>query len=98
MNRCICRSVFTLVVVLLACPRADAQIKPFKITGGGSAPQGISLIPLTARPHTSTGNATELGNYTGLGFFQILQGTSPLTADFSTAAPFQVFTAANGDK
>src|SRR5262249_16750625 len=78
--------LLALVVSLaLASPRAQAQEKPFKITGGGYAPDGISLIPLTAVPHSTVGNATELGNYTGEGFFQILDYTGPLTAEFSSA-------------
>ncbi len=77
-------------------PRADAQVKPLKITGGGPAPEGISLIRGTPAPHSATGNATELGHYTGDGFFQILDFTGPLTAEFSSAPNF-VFVAANGD-
>src|SRR5262249_54781735 len=77
--------------------QAQAQVKPFKITGGGLAPEGIALAPLTPAPHWAVGNGTELGKYYGEGFFQILQYTSELTADFSSAPEF-VFTAANGDK
>jgi hypothetical protein len=84
-------------IVMLACARANAQVKPLIITGGGTAPDGISLIPLTPAPHPTTGNATELGRYTGLGFFQILNFTGPLTAQFSSA-PDVTFVAANGDK
>jgi hypothetical protein len=75
---------------------AEAQVKPLKITGGGPAPDGISLIPNTAAPHSATGNATELGHYIGDGFFQILDFTGLLTAEFSSAPNF-VFVAANGD-
>jgi hypothetical protein len=102
MNRSVRRTtllvpLLALVVSLaLAAPQAQAQVKPFKITGGGYAPDGISLIPLTAVPHSTVGNATELGNYTGEGFFQILDYTGPLTAEFSSA-PNVVFVAANGD-
>jgi hypothetical protein len=80
----------------LTSSRAEAQVKPLKITGGGPAPNGISLIPGTAEPHSAVGNATELGRYTGQGFFQILELTGPLTATFSSAPNF-VFVAANGD-
>jgi hypothetical protein len=82
--------------------QAQAQVKPLKITGGGLAPEGIQLIPGTPGPHWAVGTATELGKYYGEGFFQILDYTSPLTADPVTAefssAPEFVFTAANGDK
>jgi hypothetical protein len=80
----------------LAPSRAEAQVKPLKITGGGYAPDGISLIPDTPAPHSAVGNATELGHYTGEGSFQILDYTGPLTAEFSSAPNF-VFVAANGD-
>ncbi len=80
----------------LTSSRAEAQVKPFKITGGGYAPDGLALVPYTPGPHSATGNATELGNYTGEGWFQILDYTSPLTAEFSSDPNF-VFVAANGD-
>jgi hypothetical protein len=80
----------------LAPSRAEAQVKPLKITGGGSAPYGLSLIPYTPASHNATGNATELGKYTGEGWFQILDLTGPLTGEFSSAPDF-VFVAANGD-
>jgi hypothetical protein len=80
----------------LTSSRAEAQVKPLKITGGGYAPDGISLIPYTPAPHSAVGNATELGKYTGEGWFQILDYTGLLTAEFSSAPNF-VFVAANGD-
>lgn len=63
--------------------RAEAQVKPLKITGGGYAPDGLSLIPGTPAPHSATGHATELGKYTGQGNFQILQFTGPTSGEFS---------------
>jgi hypothetical protein len=83
----------------LACLRADAQrVVNFKISGGGPAPQGLPLVPLTPAAHTATGTGTPLlGRYTGAGFFQILNFTGPLSANFSSAPDF-VFTAANGDQ
>jgi hypothetical protein len=80
----------------LTSSRAEAQVKPLKISGGGPAPEGIALIPFTPAPHSASGNATELGNYTGSGWFQILDYTSMFTAEFSSAPNF-VFVAANGD-
>ena len=89
--------LIALAASLALCPsRAEAQVKPLKITGGGYAPEGLSLIPYTPAPHSAVGNATELGNYTGEGWFQILEYTSPLSAEFSSAPNF-VFVAANGD-
>jgi hypothetical protein len=88
----------TLVAVLTgAAQAAQAQVKPFKVTGGGVAPKGISLLPGTPAPHSAVGTATELGRYAGEGNFQILKLTSAVTADFSSAPDF-TFTAANGDK
>lgn len=97
------RSMLSKAVVAIAFTlalgqgRADAQVKPFKISGAGFVPDGLSLIPGVAAPHVSIGQATELGSHTGAGFFNILDYTSPLTAEFSSA-PTYVFTAANGDK
>jgi hypothetical protein len=88
--------VFTFALGLGQGP-VQAQVKPFKVTGGGFAPDGIALIPGTPAFHNATGQATELGEYTGAGNFQILEYTSALTAEFSSAPDF-TFTAANGDK
>lgn len=99
MSRHLLKNAVVVVTFALALGQgqADAQVKPFKITGSGFVPDGLSLIPGVATPHVSTGQATELGNHTGAGFFTILDFTSPLTAEFSSA-PTYVFTAANGDK
>ena len=96
--RTIVASLIALAASLaLTSSRAEAQVKPFKITGGGYAPEGISLIPDNPVPHSTVGNATELGKYTGEGSFQILDFTGPLSAEFSSA-PNVVFVAANGDE
>lgn len=93
-----------LVTALTACALflalgqsgAQAQVKPFKITGGGV----VDYIPLQLGvevSHTAVGQATELGRYHGLGTFQLDRFTSPTTAEFSSSVPF-VFVAANGDE
>jgi len=99
MSRRLLGNALIVVTITLALSQgqADAQVKPFKIAGAGIAPSGLSVIPGVSAPHYSIGVATELGNHTGAGFFQILDYTSPLTAHFSSA-PYYVFTAANGDK
>jgi len=99
MSRILLGNALLVVTFALALGQgqADAQVKSFKITGSGVAPSGLSLIPGVPAPHVSTGQATELGNHTGAGFFTILGYTSPLTAEFSSA-PTYVFTAANGDE
>jgi hypothetical protein len=89
--------VIVTIALVLSQSQAEAQVKPFKITGSGVAPDGLSLIPGVPAPHVSTGQATELGNHTGAGFFTILDYTGPLTAEFSSA-PTYTFIAANGDK
>jgi hypothetical protein len=73
------------------------HVIPFKVNGGGTAPQGLPVFPGGTAPHNATGRATLLGNYTSEGVFQLLQFTSPTTGTFQSAAPC-VFTAANGDK
>lgn len=90
-------SLVTVAASLALSPSAEAQVKPFKITGGGIASQGIPVVPGTPAPHWATGHATELGNYYGEGQFQLLAFTGPATATFSSASDF-VFVAANGDK
>ena len=89
---------FTLVLVFSQGPAQAQVVKPFKITGGGPAPEGIYLTPFTPGPHYATGQATELGQYTCVGMFQLLPLAPPPggTATFSSA-PYCVFTAANGD-
>jgi hypothetical protein len=86
----------TVVAVLTLACRADAQVKPFEVTGGGLA----EYIPTKVHEpvfHFAVGVATELGKYYGEGKVQLDQFTSATTADFSSAVPF-VFTAANGDQ
>jgi hypothetical protein len=78
-------------------PSGPTLVVPFRIEGGGPAPQGLPLFPGGTAPHSATGRATMLGHYTSQGLFQLLQFTSPTTGTFQSAAP-DVFTAANGDK
>ena len=88
------------VVLTLACHRVEAQVKPFKITGGGVAPFGLSPFLGDQFPfntHNAVGQATELGKYSALGRFQLDAFTGPLSALFSSAEPC-VFIAANGDR
>ncbi len=56
------------VIFTLGQTQADVQVKPFKITGVGYAPDGINLTPGTPGPHWAIGTATELGSYYGGGF------------------------------
>jgi hypothetical protein len=80
--------------------RGGQKALPFAITGGGTAPQGLPLAPFVKGPHPTTGTASFLGDYTGLGMFE----HDPLVIDPATGlvtANFQgdcAFVAANGDK
>jgi hypothetical protein len=69
---------------------------PFKVDGGGPAPNGLSVIPGSSVPHSATGQGTMLGHYTGDGAFTLD------TIDFATlTGTFHgtfTFVAANGDK
>jgi hypothetical protein len=73
---------------------------PFAVTGGSPAPQPLALAPYVLTPHSATGTASFLGQYTGSGVFQ----HDPLVIDPATGvvtANFQgtfTFVAANGDK
>lgn len=89
---------FCLILAALAPRAAEAQIKPFKVTGGGIAADGFPTTLHTPAPHNATGNATELGEYSAEGFFQLDQFSfSDLDGDFSSSEPC-VFIAANGDE
>lgn len=74
----------------------------FKLTGGGPAPRGLPLDPLSTdntAPHQATGTATYLGKYTGAGTFTL--GSLTIAADGKVTGTFQgefVFVAANGDR
>jgi hypothetical protein len=80
--------------------RDGQKAQPFAINGGGPAPQGIALAPFVKVPHSATGTASFLGQYTGSGMFE----HDPLVIDPATGlvtANFQgtfTFVAANGDK
>ena len=83
---------------------AQAQLKPFKISGKGVAPLGLPLPgdPDGPRPHTIVGTATHLGKHNGAGSIKtdinnfVVHGDGSITGEFGSGAPF-VFTGANGD-
>ena len=91
------RTLTTLAVTITLtsiASSAQAQTKPFRVSGGGT----VDALPLEGpETHWATGQATELGEYYALGVVQIDEFTSATTADFSSAQPC-VFTAANGDE
>jgi hypothetical protein len=92
-----------VAVMMLATGSAQAQVKPFKITGGGIAPLGLPLPgEELGRQHLSVGTATHLGKYTGDGNVAtdsavLNPDTGKIEGEFGSGTPY-VFTAANGDK
>ncbi len=70
-----------LAFFAFTCQYAEAQIKPFKVKGGGNAPEGLSLIPFDAGPYTVSGTATHLGAYSGFGI-AYLTTTESFDIDF----------------
>ncbi len=85
-------------VLVFTAPAAPAQVKPFKVTGGGTAPEGLPLFnggPPAS--HNATGTATHLGKYSGdEGMFTLLSfDFETLTGTFGGSF---VFVAANGDR
>ncbi len=89
------RLIAAAVVLTLACRTANAQVKPFKVTGGGSLPDGFAPFGGDS-PHSATGNATFLGKYTGNGVGSALS-FDPTTGSGTFHGVF-VFVAANGDR
>lgn len=79
---------------------AQAQVKPFKITGEGVASFGLPFPGQPARAHIVEGTATHLGKHHGAGSIQTNsvapQPDGSLTGEFESGQPF-VFTGANGD-
>ena len=90
-------SLIAIAAIIILAPPAEAQVKPFKITGGGIATEGLPLTPGIPGPHWAVGEATQLGRYYGEGAFTLLNFTGPTTANFSSAIDF-VMVGANKDK
>jgi hypothetical protein len=96
-----CKTILIAGCVIAApltflCQTAQAQVKPFKVTGAGF----VEYVPLPGDDpamHTAVGTATHLGKYENIGHVRVDKLTGPTTAEFSSALPC-VFTAANGDK
>jgi hypothetical protein len=78
----------------------DTTTHAFAITGGGTAPEGLPLAPFVLGPHPTSGTASYLGHYTGLGMFEhdplvINPTTGAVTTNFQGDC---MFVAADGDK
>jgi hypothetical protein len=100
----LCRPFQALLAaaVAFACAGAAKAIEiPFKIKGGGVAPEGLPLPGQEARPHWSIGEGTRLGRYSGDGAvqtdFALPVSKNALAGEFGGATPY-VFTAADGSK
>jgi hypothetical protein len=84
-----------VAVLALVCGSARAQVKPFKVTGGGPAPEGLSIFGADS-PHSATGTASHLGKYSGDGIANVVT-FNPHTLSGTFQGSF-TFVAANGDK
>ena len=74
-------------------------VKPFRINGGGPAPDGLPLAPEVPGAHFASGIAKGLGKYDGAGEFYL--DNIEVSKDGEVTVTFHgtfVFTAANGDK
>jgi hypothetical protein len=93
--------LFTLAAALFVAPApAEAQVKPFKVSGEGIGPTGIPLPGQEPRLHWAVGHATHLGKYFGAGTVRTDSATphpnGEITGLFGSGSPF-VFIGANGD-
>jgi hypothetical protein len=83
------------IVLTLASHRAEAQVVPIKVTGEGPAPMGMSIFGADS-PHSSAGQATHLGRYSGDGIGNVLT-FDPVHGSGTFRGRF-TFVAANGDR
>lgn len=95
---------FTAVFAVLALVggTAQAQNKPFKISGAGVAPNGLPLPGQAPRSHWIVGVATHMGLHFGEGTVRTDSAapnpaTGGIAGEFGSGSPY-VFTGANGDK
>lgn len=90
-----------MAAMAFADGNAAAKDTPFKIKGGGIAPTGLPLPGQAPRIHPSSGNATHLGKYSGIGAVQTDSAafnpdTGKIEGEFGSGTAY-TFTAANGD-
>jgi hypothetical protein len=88
------------MATLAGAAKKTSVTKPFKVTGGGIAPEGLRP-PGEVTTHLIDGTATHLGHHTGEGNFDIysLAPTSPSTLEGTFGSHDScVFEAANGDE
>src|SRR5262249_8742496 len=101
LNAVVVPLIALVAVLTLACHRAEAHATPFKIKGGGSGPEGLS-VGGGVSPYTAAGTATHLGKYSGFGIAQVTgMDEEPTDPDAIFTGSFTggfVFKAANGDR
>jgi hypothetical protein len=88
------------LATLASADKKTTVTKPFKVKGGGVAPEGLRP-PGEVTTHLIDGTATHLGHHTGEGNFDIysLAPTSPTTLEGTFGSHDAcVFVAANGDE
>jgi hypothetical protein len=83
-------------ILTLASNAAQAQVKPFKITGKGYGSKGLSIFGADS-PYEASGVATHLGKYSGDQGVANVVSFNPFTGAGTFKGSF-VFVAANGDK
>jgi hypothetical protein len=100
-NRLITTLTTCTLALVLTQGRAEAQVKPIKIKGGGTGTSGLPLPGQPPRAHWAVGEATHLGRYYGSGEVETYSSTpqpdGTIAGEFGAGAPF-VFTGANGDQ
>ena len=77
----------------------DQKARPFRITGGDLAANGLPLVQGVTNTFSSAGNATGLGKYEGDGTFTL--GSLEISEAGEVSGTFEgtfVFIAANGDQ
>ena len=104
-NRLAASLILCALASVLMPNQAQAQVRRFLISGGGTAPDGIPLPVVDGgvgiRPHTATGHASFLGDYSGAGEEETLSASfnpdGTITGTFQSPVPF-VFTGSDGDQ
>ena len=101
-NKVVVSLAALIAVLAFVCSTAYAQVKPFKIKGGGVATSGLPLPGQDPRAHWSVGEATHLGRYSGNGTIKTDTAvfdptTGRIVGEFGSGSPY-VFTGANGDE
>ncbi len=90
--------ILSIAILMLGSVAQAQTARPFKISGGGFAPNGLNPTVGSVSSHNATGEATHLGRYQGAGALILnTLDLETLSGTFGSAEPF-VFQAANGDK